>query len=377
MFDMLICDGRVIDPSQEIDEVMDLAVAGGQIAALGKNLPREDVKRTINAEGRIVTPGLIDLHTHVYEGVSHYGVNADQCCLKKGVTTCLDVGSAGADTFTGFKKFIVAPSQTRILALLNLSVLGMVSERAGELEDLRYADVDYAVKTIRGNRDIIVGLKVRMERDFVAANAAQVLQLARETADAAGCFTMYHTGATAPSMAAVLAAARPGDVITHTYHSRPEGILNADGKIIPEVREAAERGVIFDVGHGRGSFSYEIARRALEQGLKPHTISSDLHVHDLHGPVYDLPTTMSKFLYLGLPLAKVVAMCTSNPAKVMGRGNDIGTLRVGAAADVAVLKMHDDGIELTDAGWDKPKETVTADRYLTVSAVLRGGRLIS
>jgi len=376
MYDVIIRGGRVIDPSQKIDETMDLAVADGKIAALEKEMQVTDAKEMIDAGGRIVTPGLIDLHTHVYEGVSHYGINADKYCLQNGVTTCVDAGSSGADTFTGLKKYVIDKSDTRVLALLNLSVLGMVTEYAGELEDLRYADVQYAVKTIQANRDCIVGLKVRMEPDMLADNGEEVLKRVTEAAEKADCFIMFHIGDTSPSLARVLETARAGDMVTHIFHSRSQGILDDEGNLIPEVLAAAERGVILDVGHGRGSFSYEIAEKALAQGLEPYTISSDLHTHSVGGPVFNLPITMSKFLYLGMPLYDVVEKCTANPARVLGMDDQLGTLKAGACADIAIMELKSESIELTDGGWDKPKVTVTADQYFDVSGVIRGGKVV-
>ena len=376
MYDLIVTGGQVIDPSQQLNDFIDLAVTNGKIVAMEKDLKGGIAGNTIKADGKIIVPGLIDLHTHVYQGVSHYGVNADTHCLKTGVTTVLDVGSSGADTFNGLKQYVIDQSRTRVLALLNLSAIGMISERAGELVNLSYADVDYAVKTILENKDVIVGLKVRMEKDFLAGNAQQVLSLAREAAEAANCPIMFHVGDTLPSMAQVLNAARPGDIITHIFHSRREGILDKNGIVIPEAHEAVSRDVILDVGHGRGSFSYDVARRALDQGLAPHTISSDIHAHNVNGPVYDLPTTLSKFLYLGMSLEDVIQKSTYNPAKVLNLETEIGVLKVGACADITILELKSEPIELTDAGWDKPKVTVTADRYLSTFEVIRNGQLV-
>ena len=375
MVDVLIRGGRVIDPSQGLDATRDVALAGGRVVALAEALPEHEARRVLEARGYIVTPGLIDAHVHIYEGVSHYGINADATCLHHGVTTVVDAGSAGAQTFPGLRKYIIEVSRTRILAYLNLSVLGMLSERAGELEDLRYADTAAALRTLEANRDVLLGIKVRMEPGMVGQNAREVLRLARETSDAAGLPLMIHIGDTAPPLPELLAAARGGDVVTHCFHDRPGGILDEDGRVLPAVRAAAERGVIFDLGHGRGSFSFNVARKALAQDFLPGMISTDLHIHNVEGPVFDMATTMSKFLYLGLSLPRVVEMTTLAPARSIRMADQLGTLRVGACADVTLLELRSGPVQLTDAA-EKGRETVTADQRLRAAGVVRNGEVI-
>lgn len=375
MVDVLIRGGRVIDPAQGLDAVRDIALAGGRVAAVGEPLPEHEARRVLDARGYIVTPGLIDAHVHIYEGVSHYGINADATCLQHGVTTVVDAGCAGAQTFPGLRKYIIEVSRTRILAYLNLSVLGMITECAGELEDLRYADTRAALRTLEANRDVLLGIKVRMEPAMVGQNAREVLRLARETSDAAGLPLMIHIGDTAPSLPEVLEAARGGDVVTHCFHDRPGGILDEAGRVLPSVRAAAQRGVNFDVGHGRGSFSFKVARQALAQDFLPGTISTDLHIYNLNGPVFDMATTMSKFLYLGLSLTQVVAMTTAAPARSIRRADRLGTLCPGASADVTLLELHAGPVLLTDAA-EQGRETVTADQALVPAGVVRNGEVI-
>lgn len=375
MYDLLIRHGQVIDPSQNLEAERDIAIAGGRIAAVGVAIDEAEAKHVLNARGLLVMPGLIDAHTHIYEGVSHYGINADATCLHTGATTVVDAGCAGAQTWPGFRKFIIDVSQTRILAYLNLSAMGMLSEYAGELEDLRYADTAAALKTIDANRDVILGIKVRMEPAMCGGNGHAVLKLARETSDAAGLPLMIHIGDTFPSLPEILRETRAGDVVTHCYHDRPGGILDESGKVLPCVRDAVQRGVLFDVGHGRGSFSFAVARQALAQELPPAMISTDLHIYNLNGPVFNLATTMSKFLHLGLSLRQVVEMTTRNPARSVRLENEIGTLRPGACADVTLLEMRAGPVPLTDAG-EKVRETVTADRALIPAGVVRGGQVI-
>jgi len=375
MYDLLIRRGRVIDPGQNLDAECDVAIIGGRVAAIAPAIHESEARRVVDARGLIVTPGLIDVHVHIYEGVSHYGINADTTCLRKGVTTVVDAGSSGAQTFPGLRKYIIDVSQTRILAYLNLSVMGMLSECAGELEDLRYADTQAALRTIEANRDVLLGIKVRMEPAMLGQNGYEVLKLARETSDAARLPLMIHIGDTFPPLPEILAETRAGDVVTHCFHDRPGGILDDDGRVLPSVQAAAERGVFFDVGHGRGSFAFQVARRALAQELLPGTISSDLHVYNVNGPVFDLATTMTKFLYLGLPLNKVIELATVNPARSVRRENEIGALRPGACGDVTLIELRPGPISLTDAS-ERGRETVTADQALIPAGVVRAGRVI-
>ena len=375
MYDVLIRNGRLIDPAQKLDGVFDVALAGGQVAAVAESLATAEARQVLEARGLIVTPGLIDAHVHIYEGVSHYGINADATCLRRGVTTVVDAGCSGAQTFPGLRKYIIEVSQTRILAYLNLSLMGMLSECAGELEDLRYADTKAVLRTLEANRDVLLGIKVRMEPAMVGQNAREVLKLARETSDAAGLPLMIHIGDTAPALPEILAATRAGDVVTHCFHDRPGGILDADGQVLPSVRAAADRGVFFDVGHGRGSFSFRVARQALAQDLLPATISTDLHSYNVDGPVHDMATTMSKFLYLGLSLPQVVEMTTATPARSVRMADQIGTLRPGASADVTLLELRPGPVALTDAS-EQGRETVTADQALVAVGAVRGGVVV-
>jgi dihydroorotase len=375
IYDLLITGGRVVDPSQDLDDERDIALSDGRLAALERSVPESSAQRVVKAHGLIVTPGLIDFHVHVYEGVSHYGVNADSHCLSRGVTTVVDAGSAGAETFPGLLEYIVRPARTRILAYLNISALGMIGRSVGELEDLRYVDVDAALDVIEENRDVILGIKARMEPEVHGDNGYAVLGLAREASEAARVPLMFHIGDTHPPLPQILETSQPGDVITHCYHSRPGGILDARGRLLPEVVDAAARGVVFDVGHGRGSFSFEVARRALDQGLEPDTISTDLHSYNVGGPVHDLVTTMSKFLHLGLPLSDVIYRSSTRPAEMIGMGDRLGTLRPGALADVTLLELRQAPVQLSDAGWNVPVETITADQFLAPVGVIRDGEL--
>jgi dihydroorotase len=367
---VLIRGGTVVDPGQGWHGRRDVRLDVDQIIELGDGLtpwPGEDV---VEARDRLVLPGLIDLHVHVFWGASHYGIEPDPHCLGTGTTTVVDAGSAGAHTFAAFRRYVIDVSATRIVPFLNIGATGMVSPDVGELEEVRHIDRAAALRTVEAHRDLIRGIKVRLSRDLVGSNARVALKTARETGEAAGLPIMIHVGDTPMPLTEILDEVRPGDVITHCYHGREEGILDGRGTVIAGARRAAARGVLFDVGHGKGSFSWEVARRALAQGFRPGTISSDLHVYNLHGPVFDLATTMSKFLHLGLSLDEVVAMTTGAPAQVIGHDGRLGTLRPGAAGDVTLLAVQEGPVTFEDT----VGERVEGTRRLVPAGVVRAGR---
>ena len=373
-YDLLLAGGTLVDPAQGARAATNVAFAAGNVAAVGPHLSAADAKDTVDCSGRIVAPGMIDLHVHVFWGVSHYGIEPDPHCVAKGVTTAVDAGSAGADTFPGFRKYVIDVSATRLFAQLNISSQGMLTREIGELDDLRYASVPKAIAMIERHRDVILGVKVRLTRNSIVSRESGIrpLYLAREAADAVRLPIMVHPqDAWCDSLDDILAVMRGGDILTHCFHGDSHGILDGDGKVRRSVREAIERGVIFDVGHGRGSFSWEVAERALEQGIGPTTISSDLHVYNVDGPVYDLATTVSKFLHLGLSLEGALHKVTATPARVLGMSDQIGTLRVGAWGDAVVFDLQQGQFELHDARG----ETRVGRQRLVPTAVVRGGKL--
>ncbi len=380
MYDLIIRNGTLIDPAQGINTQKDIALTGGRVAAVLDPSADVSAKHTLDVRGLYVLPGLIDLHVHVFFGVSHYGIEVDPTCLARGVTTVLDAGSSGALTFPGFRKFIIDVSQTRLYALLNISALGMVSGSEtvpplGELEDLRYSNVETAVRMIEANRDRILGVKVRLS-NFLAAdgkNELQALLRAREAAEAVRLPLMVHSPLSSIPTERILDELRPGDILTHCVHGHGAGgIMSDDLKVLPAVRKKVEQGLRLDIGHGRGSFTFRVARAALEQGVVPGTISSDLHTYNLHGPVFDLVTTMDKFLHIGMDLYAVVRRVTSTPAEVLGMPEEIGTLKPGAYADIVVLEMQEGEFELTDTFGI----TETGHYHLEPCYIFRGGRQV-
>jgi dihydroorotase len=373
-YDLLIRGGTLIDPAQGIHARRDVAFADGLVAAVGENLPASAATRVIDATDRLVTPGMVDLHVHIFEGVSHYGIAPDPHCLAHGATTVVDAGSAGADTFLGLRQYVIEPSATRIYAQLNISSMGMIAARIGELDDLKWASVPRALETIEQHRDRILGVKVRLTRHSIVGEAAGITPLhrAREAADAAGLPIMVHPqDAWCGSIDDILAVMRAGDILTHCFHGQSHGILDGEGKVRRSVREARERGVNFDVGHGQGSFRWQVCEAALAQGFPPTTISSDLHAHNLHGPVFDLATTVTKFLHLGMPLDEALARVTAIPAKVIGMGDRLGTLAVGAHGDAVVFAHETGRFPLVDSHQQERQAT----ERLSPQVVVKGGKV--
>jgi dihydroorotase len=374
-YDLLIKDGRVIDPSQKLSAVRDVAIAGGKIARIAKEIDKAEARQVLDASGKIVTPGLIDVHVHVYDGVGVYGIPADPNCIAKGVTTVLDAGSAGAHTFAGFRKQVIKTAETRVCALLNMSVVGLTTSSKdsphGELLELRYVDPKLAIRTIEQNRDAILGIKIRLSQEITGERDLKVLALAREAADAVKLPLMVHIGKSHSPLRDILAELRKGDVVTHCYHGKANGILDDRGRVLPEVKAAATKGVLLDVGHGMSSFSFEVAEKALKQELLPDIISTDVHHYNVHGPVFDLATTLSKFLHLGLTLDQVIERATIKPATAFAFPQGLGSLREGAEADVAVLWLAEGEFTFVDTVGQKRR----AQRKLVPQATAKGGKL--
>ena len=346
-FDVLVKGGRVIDPSQGISAVRDLGVLAGRIARVAESIPDDQGRQILDARGKIVTPGLIDIHVHVYEGVARFGIEPDIVGIAKGVTSLVDGGSAGAITFPGFREYVVEPSRTRVYSLLNIAESGIIVRN--ETAELAGLDPEAAIRTIEGNRDVIVGLKVRMLAGIAEGQDLEVMRRTRTAADRANVPVMVHIGGQSSPLPRILDFLRPGDVITHTLR-RTGSILDANGRVYPEVREAAANGVHLDIGHGRGNLDFDVAERVLAQGLAPTAISSDVHRGNSLGPVFDLPTTLSKFMRLGMSLEEVVRAATATPASIFDLGRELGTLSPGATADISVFDLVEGDFELVDAG---------------------------
>jgi dihydroorotase len=374
-YDLLVKGGMLVDPSQQLSAQRDIAITGHRVVRVAADIPPTQARHVLDASGKIVTPGLIDVHVHVYDGVAPLGIPPDPSCIAKGVTTVIDAGSSGAHTFPGFRKYVVNVADTRIHALLNISVVGQstlsTDNPYGELLHLQYANPQLAIRTIERNRDVILGLKVRLSRNITAENDMRVLGLAKEAAAAVGLPLMVHIGNSHSPVQEILNVMGKGDVLTHTFHGNAGGILDERGRVIPEVGRAVERGVHLDVGHGAGSFSFDVCEKALAQGVVPGTISSDLHEYNVRGPVFDLATTLSKFMHLGLTLEQVIQRATTNPAGVFAFPLKLGTLSEGSEADLAVFSLLEGNFLFTDS----LKQTRVGHQRLVPAATVKAGRI--
>ena len=373
-YDLLIKGGTVIDPAQNIHAAKDVAFAEGLVAEVGDDLAKEDAHNIIDARGRIVTPGMIDLHVHIFPGVTHFGIEPDPTCLARGATTVMDAGSAGSDIFPGFRKYVIEVSQTRILAQLNISSQGMLTKEIGEFENPDHANVDSCVRMIEQHRDLILGVKVRLSKGSIVSERAGMIPLhrAREAADAAGVPIMVHPQvAWSDSLDDILAVMGKDDILTHCFPGSECGILDEHGQVRDSVHAALERGVILDVGHGAGSFDWNVVETALQQDVLPRTISSDLHIYNIDGPVYDLANVVTKFLHLGLSLDDAFARVTSVPAQVIHLADEIGSFATGAWGDAVVFDLQQGDFQLVDAGG----QTRIGKQNLEPIAVVKAGKI--
>jgi dihydroorotase len=372
-FDLLLTGGTVLNPASALRQEFDVAVKDGRIAALEAKLPRAQAKRVIEVPGCYVTPGLIDFHVHSFWGVNPYGCELDALCMSTGVTTAIDAGSSGPINFKGFKKLVYEPSKTRMIAFIALAQHGVLND-PGELEDLRFADPNAAAATVGESPDVGVGIKVRLHKKGVGQNGREALRLAIRAGEASKSPVMVHVGNTGISMSEIADTLRRGDVITHCYTPQKPSIIDEQGKLLPEVRKAKERGVIFDVGHAGGHFDFNLVRRAMGEGIVPDIISSDLHgrlSQPGFGVVGDLLTTLTKFLPLGLTFDEIIARCTTSPARVIGWQDRLGSLEVGREADIAVLQLVNEPTKLRDSVGGE----MTAEQRIAARWTIRRGEV--
>jgi dihydroorotase len=350
MTDLVLRGGRVIDPASGRDDAADIAFCDGKVTEIGRELSANGAE-IVDVRGLLVVPGLIDLHTHVYCGGTSLGVDAVEVARGSGTTTFVDAGSAGPGIFHGFRRHVIEPSPLRIIPYLNVSFPGIFAVSAavtvGECADLRLLDARECVRVIGASRDLIAGVKVRVGRNAGGASGVAPLDIALEVAEETGLPVMAHLDNPPPSRLEVLARLRRGDILTHCFRPFPNAPVRGNGRIREEVLEARRRGVIFDIGHGSGSFGFRTAEAMLTAGFPPDVISSDVHALSINGPAFDQLVTMSKFLCLGMGLTDVVRASTAAPAAALGR-TDIGRLEIGAAGDASVLELAEGEFEYRD-----------------------------
>lgn len=350
VFDLVLAGGRILDERNGVDMVADLGLRDGRVSEIGQGLAGRAAK-VIDARGALVVPGLIDAHAHVYHKATSLSVDPGHIARRSALSTMVDAGSAGAGNFDGFRDFVIAPSPYRILAFLNISFAGIFGFDhglfVGEATQAALLPVDRCVAKIEANRDRIVGVKVRIGGPATGKLGIGALELALEAAGQVGLPVMAHIGSAPPSYGELVSRLRPGDILTHCYRPCPNCLLDGDGTLLPAVRDARERGVLFDVAHGMGAFDFNVVERALGLGFEPDMISSDVHVVCVDGPAYDLLHTMNKVLSFGVPIESVVGMSSNRPALAIGRP-ELGHLGVGAVADVALLDVVDADLTFAD-----------------------------
>jgi dihydroorotase len=372
-YDLLLKGGDVIDPSQDLQQRCDVAFRDGRVAALAPNLTSAAAQEVIDVSGYLVTPGLIDIHGHFFYRGWPGAVDPDTACLPAGVTTAVDAGSTGWGNYPALRDYIMRSSHTRLYAFVHLCATGLTSltVRIGELQDLAFAQVDQAIRCIAENPEHVLGVKVRINhRATGEVNAIPALQMARQVADATQQQMMVHVSNTPIPLVRLFDFLRPGDVATHILNGHAHGILDGNGRIRPEVREAKARGIILDVGHAGVHFDLNVGRAAVSQEFWPDTLSTDIHTPPPERVVYDLLGVMSTFLALEMPLAAVIASVTDKAAAAIGKSPELGTLRVGSVGDAAVLDLQQGAFTFVDAVGNQ----IQAGQRLAPGLTVRNGR---
>jgi dihydroorotase len=371
-YELVIANGEVLDPSQKLRGKRDVGIRFGQIAAIAPNIPADRSVQRLDAGGKLVTPGLIDLHTHLcpYIGI---GLPADELVPITCTTTAVSAGDAGWQTWGAFRLLALPHSRTRLYAFLHIASIGLAGGLApAEMLNIDYANVEGCAKVVAENPDTVLGVKVRITDSVVGQNGLEPLRRAIRAAELAGkgVRVMCHIGAAPGNLSDLLDLLRPGDILTHAYSGAGNNTVQ-NGRLLPAALAAKQRGVIIDVGHGGGSFDFTVCEPALQQGMPPDTISSDIHAVSINTPGYPtLPWVMSKFLALGMSLEDVVAKATVEPAKIIGHVPGLGTLEVGAPADIAIMDLVDGPVEFVDTRSNKR----TGTKKLLPALTIRGGR---
>ncbi|PIK72727.1 amidohydrolase [Methylobacterium frigidaeris] len=383
-FDLVVKGGEVLDPSQSLRAKRDVGIRFGLIEALDLDIPETRAQRVLDASGKLVLPGLVDLHAHAYPYGSAIGIPADETVPFSGVTTVVSAGDAGANNLAALRRHIAAQTRTRMFAFVHIANHGLSGFPVAELHNIDHAQVEACAMVIAENPDFVIGVKVRMSENVIFKHGVEPLKRAIQACEMSGrpAKVMVHIGGveTAELMSRILDLLRPGDILTHCYSGAPNNTgqftnIVQDGKLLPAALEAKRRGVVFDIGHGGGSFDFTVAEAAIAQGAPPDTISSDLHVFSGNTPGMPfLPWVMSKFLPLGFSLEQVVAMTTSVPARVIDRGAKLGTLQVGAPGDVSVMELVDGPVNFVDTRRNARSGTAHLKPVQTVNTGVVFGR---
>ena len=371
-YDILIRGGTVCDPVRNFKRRADVGISGDKVTAIEDSIPASRGREVVDAAGQFVTPGLVDLHTHCYFGGTGIGIEAGPIAARSGVTTWVDAGSFGVQQTEGFRRFIVEPSPVRIFGYVYL----YPDNRNPDMDAVKYVRsfMKRTGQTVVDNKDILLGVKLQVGSNMNGRYSYDFLKIARELCDTFRIPLMVHISFAPPETDQVMELMKPGDVITHCYNTHTLGILDNNGKVKQYVLDARKRGVLFDVGHGLGSFNFEAARKALADGFVADTISTDIYnLNVVKGPVYDMPTTMSKMMHLGMSIDDVLSRTTIAPAKIVNRLPGMGTLAVGSPADVALLRIEEGAFPLVDS----QRNTVTAKQRVVSNLTICRGKKVA
>jgi dihydroorotase len=344
MYDLILKGGTVIDPANGVNGINDVAVEDGRIARVAPNIASEEGRRVLDVKGKMVTPGLIDIHTHVYDGVNGNGVNPDLGGVRAGVTTMVDAGSSGCDTFGGFPKHIIPNNATEVIPFLHICRTGLAT--TPDIFSPASIDLDRTIQVAEAHRGVVKGIKARMVSPALEIMGIEMPKLAKRAAKEAGIKLMVHIGDTEkrydPNVIRdLLPIMEEGDIVTHLFTANPGGVIDNNGKLVEEAKEANDRGVWLDTAHGRMNFSFDIGQRILDQGLLPHCISTDLTLPGRQNTVHSMTEMLTRFLAMGFTMEQVIEMSTINPAKALGEEDRLGSLGVGKQADISVLDMEE------------------------------------
>ena len=372
MYDLLLKGGTLLDPASGVNQPRDIAISGGRVQRMAADIADTEAARVINIRGNLAVPGLIDLHVHVYEGINQNGLNPDIAGVYSGVCTVVDAGSGGSHTFGGMTRYVIPQAKTRVLCMMHIGRTGLAF--TPELRSRDDIDLPATIAAIQGHQPHVLGVKVRLVGPGVRDMGAEVVRLAKQATAETATRLMVHIGdpdsmVSPDTTRQMLGMMERGDIVTHFFTGNTGNVLDANSRVFPEVREALDRGVTLDAAHGRFNFTFDAARRIMQQGYRPHCISTDNTVPGRHTLVGSLTEIMSKFLALGFSVEDVVRMTTVNPAKAIGMEDRLGALAAGREADISVLKVVDGRFLFRDSRGG----TITGDKAIVPVLTVRAG----